>query len=67
MLGLPEQIPVTDVYGTVHPGRPMWTYWALQEGTLKVDPAAFRTADGGSRRWCTWTAMRRCLTTSTGR
>jgi glycine/D-amino acid oxidase-like deaminating enzyme len=47
MLGLPEQIPVTDAAGIVHPGRPMWTYWALQEGTLEVDPGAFTTADGG--------------------
>jgi glycine/D-amino acid oxidase-like deaminating enzyme len=47
MLDLPDTIDVTDATGTVHPGRPMWTYWALREGTLKVDPAAFRTADGG--------------------
>ena len=47
MLGLPDTIDVTDAAGGVHPGRPMWTYWALQEGTLEVDPAAFRTADGG--------------------
>jgi hypothetical protein len=25
----------------------MWTYWALQEGTLEVDPGAFTTSDGG--------------------
>jgi glycine/D-amino acid oxidase-like deaminating enzyme len=47
MLGLPDTIDVTDAAGTVHPGRPMWTYWALQEGTLEVDPGAFTTADGG--------------------
>jgi len=47
MLGLPDTIDVTDAAGGVHPGRPMWTYWALQEGTLEVDPAAFKTADGG--------------------
>ncbi len=47
MLGLPDRIDVTDPSGTVHPGRPMWTYWALQEGTLKVDPGAFKTSTGG--------------------
>jgi len=41
MLDQPERIPVTDRKGTVHPGRPMWTYWALQEGTLAVDPKEF--------------------------
>jgi methylglutamate dehydrogenase subunit A len=46
MLGLPDRIDVTDATGTVHPGRPMWTYWALQEGTLEVDPGAFTTSTG---------------------
>jgi methylglutamate dehydrogenase subunit A len=47
MLGLPDRIDVTDAAGTVHPDRPMWTYWALQEGTLGVDPGAFTTNSGG--------------------
>ena len=47
MLGLPGRIDVTDASGTVHPDRPMWTYWALQEGTLGVDPGAFTTSSGG--------------------
>jgi glycine/D-amino acid oxidase-like deaminating enzyme len=47
MLGLPDRIDVTDPGGTVHSDRPMWTYWALQEGTLEVDPGAFTTNDGG--------------------
>ena len=47
MLGLPDRIDVTDPSGTVHPGRPMWTYWALQEGTLGVDPGTFTTSAGG--------------------
>lgn len=47
MLGLPDRVDVTDSSGTVHPGRPMWTYWALQEGTLEVDPGAFTTSTGG--------------------
>jgi glycine/D-amino acid oxidase-like deaminating enzyme len=47
MLGLPERIDVTDGRGNVYPDRPMWTYWALQEGTLEVDPGAFKTSSGG--------------------
>ena len=47
MLELPGQISVTDASGGVHPGRPMWTYWALQEGTLAVDPGEF-TDNAGS-------------------
>jgi methylglutamate dehydrogenase subunit A len=47
MLGLPDRIDVADPSGTVHPGQPMWTYWALQDGTLEVDPGAFTTAAGG--------------------
>lgn len=41
MLDLPEQISVTGSDGRVHPETPMWTYWALQEGTLGVDPSEF--------------------------
>jgi glycine/D-amino acid oxidase-like deaminating enzyme len=41
MLDLPARIPVTGRDGTVHEGRPMWTYWALQEGTVAMDPKAF--------------------------
>ena len=47
MLDLPAAIDLTDSSGTVHPGIPMWTYWALQEGTLEVDPGAFTTSSGG--------------------
>ena len=47
MLDLPERISVTGRDGTVHADRPMWTYWALQEGTLAVDPKTF-TDNGGS-------------------
>jgi methylglutamate dehydrogenase subunit A len=46
MLGLPDQISVTGRDGTVHDGRPMWTYWALQEGTLAVDPSEFTDNSG---------------------
>jgi methylglutamate dehydrogenase subunit A len=41
MLGLPDRISVTGPDGTVYADRPMWTYWALQEGTLAVDPREF--------------------------
>ena len=47
MLGLPGQISVTGRDGTVHHDRPMWTYWALQEGTLGVDPKEFTDNRGG--------------------
>jgi glycine/D-amino acid oxidase-like deaminating enzyme len=41
MLDLPDRISVTGTDGAVHPDSPMWTYWALQEGTLGVDPSEF--------------------------
>jgi methylglutamate dehydrogenase subunit A len=44
MLGLPEQISVTGRDGAV----PMWTYWALQEGTLGVDPKEFTDNRGAA-------------------
>ncbi|HTX83397.1 MAG TPA: FAD-binding oxidoreductase [Streptosporangiaceae bacterium] len=46
MLDLPERISVTDRQGAVHADRPMWTYWALQEGTLAVDPKEFTDNHG---------------------
>lgn len=47
MLDLPDRIPVTGRDGSVHADQPMWTYWALQEGTLAVDPREF-TDNAGS-------------------
>jgi methylglutamate dehydrogenase subunit A len=41
MLDLPGQISVTGRDGIARDGQPMWTYWALQEGTLAVDPGGF--------------------------
>lgn len=41
MLDLPESISVTEPGGEVHDNVPMWTYFALQEGTLDVDPHEF--------------------------
>jgi glycine/D-amino acid oxidase-like deaminating enzyme len=46
MLGLPATIDVTDRSGRVHTDAPMWTYWALQEGTLEVDPSTFKDNRG---------------------
>lgn len=46
MLDLPDTIDVTGPDGQVSKDHPMWTYWALQEGTLNVDPSAFKTNDG---------------------
>jgi methylglutamate dehydrogenase subunit A len=47
MLGLPAQIPVTGRDGTAGEVRPMWTYWALQEGTVAMDPKEFTDNRGG--------------------
>ncbi|MDN5914270.1 MAG: FAD-binding oxidoreductase [Pseudonocardia sp.] len=47
MLGLPPAITVRTPDGRELPDRPMWTYWALQEGTLEVDPREFVDNAGG--------------------
>jgi methylglutamate dehydrogenase subunit A len=47
MLDLPDRITVTAPDGSGAADRPMWTYWALQEGTLAVDPLEF-TDNAGS-------------------
>jgi glycine/D-amino acid oxidase-like deaminating enzyme len=46
MLGLPDRLDVRHPDGTIEAGRPMWTYWYLQEGEVVIDPATFVTADG---------------------
>ncbi len=48
MLELPDRITVTAPAGAEAAERPMWTYWALQEGTLAVDPRAFTDSAGSS-------------------
>jgi len=48
MLGLPMRIDIRTPAGDVVKDRPMWTYWNLQEGEIKVDPTMFATADGGA-------------------
>jgi methylglutamate dehydrogenase subunit A len=47
MLDLPDRITVRAPDGAGIADRPMWTYWALQEGTLAVDPREF-TDNAGS-------------------
>jgi glycine/D-amino acid oxidase-like deaminating enzyme len=47
MLDLPSRVPVTTPDGAVHQDSPMWTYWALQVGTLEVDPHEFTDNTGG--------------------
>jgi len=46
MLDLPGSIDVTDPQGAVRRDVPMWSYLALQEGTLGVDPRSFVTTTG---------------------
>jgi FAD dependent oxidoreductase len=48
MLGLPMTIDIRTPDGDVVRGRPMWTYWNLQEGEIAVDPQLFATAEGGA-------------------
>src|SRR5437868_7194597 len=47
MLGLPARIDIRTPTGDVVRDQPMWTYWNLQEGEIRVDPTMFATADGG--------------------
>src|SRR5438067_124829 len=47
MLGRPMTIDIRTPSGDVVRDQPMWTYWNLQEGEIKVDPAMFATAEGG--------------------
>lgn len=46
MLGLPDKIDLRDAKGRLHPNQDMWTYWALREGAIKIDPKKYLTADG---------------------
>jgi glycine/D-amino acid oxidase-like deaminating enzyme len=48
LLGLPMSIDIRTPSGDVVKDQPMWTYWNLQEGEIKVDPTMFATADGGA-------------------
>ncbi|GLZ49621.1 hypothetical protein Acsp06_58060 [Actinomycetospora sp. NBRC 106375] len=46
MLGMPSTITVRTPEGGEVPDAPMWTYWALQEGILGVDPQEFTDNHG---------------------
>jgi glycine/D-amino acid oxidase-like deaminating enzyme len=46
MLEMPMRIDMRTPSGEVMRGRPMWTYWNLQEGEIRVDPTMFATASG---------------------
>ena len=46
MLDLPDRIDVRRPDGQLELAQPMWTYWALTEGTLGLDPGAFLTEQG---------------------
>jgi glycine/D-amino acid oxidase-like deaminating enzyme len=48
MLGLPARIDIRTPSGDVIRDQPMWTYWNLQEGEIRVDPLVFATADGSA-------------------
>jgi len=46
-LELPETTTVASPGGGEGTTRPMWTYWALQEGTLGIEPSEFTVSGGG--------------------
>ena len=46
MLEMPMTIDVHTPTGDVVRDQPMWTYWNLQEGEIKVDPKLFSLPDG---------------------
>lgn len=48
MLDLPAAVTIRRPGGEVDRDIPMWTYWLVQEGTLKVDPGTLTDASGGS-------------------
>ena len=46
MLDLPDTVSITAKDGQRHNDIPMWKFWQLEEGVLKVDPTMFVTNDG---------------------
>ena len=46
MLGLPQTIDIHTPDGDIVRDQPMWTFWRLQEGEIRVDPKGYVTADG---------------------
>ena len=47
LLDLPATIALRGPDGTERPAQPMWRYWLVQEGTLKVEPDFLTDAAGG--------------------
>jgi len=47
LLELPKTVTIKGRDGGLHEDIPMWRYWALEEGTLGVDPNLQKTNDGG--------------------
>lgn len=45
-LGLPAHIDIHTPDGDIIRERPMWTFWRLQEGEVRLDPEEFVTAEG---------------------
>jgi glycine/D-amino acid oxidase-like deaminating enzyme len=45
-LELPKTVSIKDSHGALHGDIPMWRYWALEEGTLGVDPNLQKTNEG---------------------
>jgi methylglutamate dehydrogenase subunit A len=46
MLGLPNTIDICKPNGGMVHDWPMWTYWKLQEGEIRIDPENYVTTDG---------------------
>lgn len=46
MLELPKTVDIKGRDGKIHKDIDMWRYWALEEGTLGVDPNYLKTNDG---------------------
>jgi glycine/D-amino acid oxidase-like deaminating enzyme len=46
LLELPKAVSIKGRDGALHADIPMWRYWALEEGTLGVDPNLQKTNDG---------------------
>ncbi|MDH3597401.1 MAG: FAD-binding oxidoreductase [Rhodospirillales bacterium] len=46
LLELPKTVTIKGRDGRLHQDIPMWRYWALEEGTLGVDPNLQKTNDG---------------------
>lgn len=46
MADLPDAISIKGADGKIHDSVPMWKYWQLEEGVLRVDPESFKTNDG---------------------